>query len=193
MAERDLTKALTGVRGRIYKGVTEVPPVTAPFGGVELGEVLEVQLERVEEVTYVQAYEWGFPVEAVSRGAGWLIGAAFASWDSDVLGALFPEASAAGGTSGQPGLTVSTDNGGSRVVGRRLSAKADKLLFLADDAEHPSVLMWSAMPVLAERVELPLRPQASAYIRATWLAIPDTSRDDSDDKLQLRLARDLTP
>ncbi len=192
MATRDVTKALTGIRGRVYRNPTEIPPVTAPYGGTELGEVLAVELRRSEPVALIRAMEWGQDVDAISEGVVWAFAGSFVSWDVDAFAAVFPEVNAAQPLSGEAGLTISSDNNGTRVGGRSAQALAAKILFVPDDPEHPAFLGWQMIPVVAEDVELPLSVRDAAMIQVVWLATPDTSRDDSDDIGQWRLARDLT-
>jgi len=195
MATRDPLKALR-VPGRVCINPTDNPPgssVPFPFGGIELGLVRDVVLRRRERRFSNTAEEFGGePAEELYLGETWDLLFALRGFDNDAIQTLFPNTTAHA-LSGQRGIV---HPGSNRREGSAWStASAVRLLFAPDEPlSHPGVYFRSAIPLVAEELELPLsrNPDAGGelLIAVAFRALRDQTQPDHI-AVRVRLLEDM--
>ena len=93
----------------------------------------------------------------------WMVGVSMRQTDNDAWDAVFPDHSAA---AAGPLISGETD-AGDRLVGRRLLFRAENVL------EHPSLLLFNAVPLLVEDSELSLEALTELVLETVFYATPD--------------------
>jgi len=157
------------VPGRLVKGPTNLA-AAFPYGGTELGLVRGLWLEPRARHFEVLGEEYGQePVEVLQLGFSFYVGTLFRAWDNDALTALWPN-SAAGSSSGDRVLSWP----GTIRSGDKLSDRAFKMLFVPrDTSNHPSVLVYKAIPVIEDAPQVVHRITAEWRYPASFMALRD--------------------
>lgn len=149
MSTRDVTGILR-VPGRLYISPTNLG-IVAPYGGTELGAVRQVALRLRRNAFRVEAEEFDETVELI-YGAMKVVGLAVnlrQALDPTAIATIFPSTST-GASTGSKVIDI-PGTGAQARAGSLGSAAAVKLLFAADDAaNHPSIILYSAMPAFEE-------------------------------------------
>lgn len=168
MASADPLQALE-VPGRVYRGVTGFS--AAPYGGTELGLLLDVRWELVDVFLRHRAEEFGAAVVGgLYAGEAFSLAFAIRSLDDDALVSAWPN-SRVGAVSGhrvfygpgavRPGALVES------------SSRTTSLLFVPDDAQnHDAVILPRAVPRRDPIQTAPLRVGSELVTGMTWLALP---------------------
>jgi hypothetical protein len=176
--------------GRLVINPTTSPPTDAfPHGGTAMGLVRDVKVRRKERRFAILAEEWGSSVaEELWQGGDYLLAFALRGLDDDALNVLFPGETSLGSPSGVRGIGTPVSG---RREGSQLSASAVKLLFSPlDPTRHRAVYLRSAIPLLAEDLEVPLQRRDEALVAVAFRALRDGTTPASS--IQVRLLEDLT-
>jgi hypothetical protein len=180
----DLTQIVRGP-GRLAVGPTNLATAW-PHGGTGLGTVADVYFEPGHRIEWVNAEDFGEPVEGVLAEQNAVLGVILREWnDDDAVSNVFYN-SAAGGSSGARLVTEP----GSHTVGEKLTGKALKVLFTPrDQTNDPGVLIYKAVPVLAETVQIQFGAIRETGLVVVFKAIRD---DTSGNTYQIGRIEDMT-
>ncbi len=138
------------IPGRLIAAPTDLT-IASPFGGTELGMASDViwrpNLRRKE----IRAEEYGGEiVDQVKTGQSPQLGMFIRGFDPAMILKIF-EGSSVSSDTGQPNIDYPTDE----APGTLASATGFKLLYAADNKEeHPSILIYNALPLLEEASEV---------------------------------------
>lgn len=180
----DDPRRILRVPGRLSHGCTDLTAVW-PHGGTGLGAVKGVMLKRFGGLWPATAEAFGgAPVEYLEAGEAWAIAATIRTDQDDVIRRIFPNTAA--GTVSQrrvvsaPGSTPT--HAGDWVSARSLTA----LVFTPEgatqaksatspDVDAPFIVIYRALPLIANDVEIPLELGAEWAIDVTFQGIPDST------------------
>lgn len=172
MAEKKPLAAMK-VAGQLCISPTTSPPVDAfPHGGTSLGMVKDVVLRRTERRFNELGEERGGEVtDSLPMGVEYLMAFALRGWDPDAIPAVDPSA-VVGATSRQakiqhPGASVREGVSQSHV----------SLLFSPENKDHPAVYFRSAIPMVAEELELELGRSTEALMEVVFRAMVDDTTE----------------
>lgn len=157
------------VPGRLVVTPTNLA-TSFPYGGTELGVMVDHALVPNQQVYLIRAEEYGgIPVEGVHGGESWVLVAVLKSWDPTALDLLFPGL-AAGTTTQKPRVY------GNDSIGSKLADRVVKLLFAPHDEDrHPMVLFYAALPCVEESARIRLVAAENLAIPVVFHAILDQS------------------
>ena len=158
--------------GVLIKDPTDLS-AAAPYGGTYLGVVRGMFFRPGAEHYAVKAEEWGrATVEVVYCGSSPIFGATLREFDNDAVSAIFLD-TAAGVPSGDRVISIRADYG---RAGTLASTQEMKLLFVPlAPLRQPSILIRSALPVIATETEIALRMGEEVGVPVLFHAIPDSS------------------
>ena len=170
MALPDATKIFR-VPGRLCIDPTDLS-TAFPHGGTAIGIASQIRVVTGIEEARVTAEELGGQaVEAILGKRDFVLGCLLRQWDNDAIGTLF----GSDATTGSSGDKVINWPGTDRA-GYQLSARSVKLCFTADrQTEHPSLLVYKAIPLVAEAEAMRLTVLAELVMPAVLLGIRDSS------------------
>lgn len=141
-----------------------------PHGGTSLGAVrsmLAIPGIKHKDVPYDP---YGpEPGEVLYIGSRWSLVATFRGYDADAVATVFPNVTAA--PSGRSSSSVKIAHPGSNAPGSKRSGSAVKLIFTADDPQHPSAIFFRAIPIVDPGLEIPLERGSDWEFTGTFLAI----------------------
>lgn len=173
MATASATRILR-VTGRLCANPTDLS-TAFPHGGTALGMVRDAEFRFGERTYEVKAEEWGgIPREIISCGHTAQFAGVLRDYDSDAINAFFlnPQ-TAASNIRTIRGVTAVS--GGNRA-GYKLSNKAFKLCFSPRAIQdHPYIIIYSAVPLIAEESVLQLSTSEEAVIQFLCTAIPNSN------------------
>ena len=160
--------------------------ITDPTSGTDLGLVLDAVVERVESKIEIVAAEFGIePVEGIWLGERWAFAFSLRGWSDDAYATLFPN-TFAGSVAGRIGLR----SPGTFRAGNRLSGRSVVLRFTPDDpANQFGVVVYRAIPWLAETVRVDFANDSEVLLEAGFVAI----RDATGRIQETQLVEDMTP
>ncbi len=141
-----------------------------PHGGTGLGVCSQIRLMAGLEEARVTAEEYGGQaVDAVLRQGDLMVSTLMRQWSDDALDAIFPNTTA--GTSARVVNWPGTNRSGLLMTGR-----AVVLAFTADrQTEHPSLLLYKAIPLVAMQAELRLTVLRELSVPVIFLGVRDSS------------------
>ena len=170
MALPDATK-IYRVPGRLAIDPTNLA-TAFPHGGTALGIASKMRIITGIEESRVTAEEFGGQtVEAILGKRDFFMSALLRQWDNDAIGMLFGDDSSAGASGDKIVSWPGTDRSGYQLSGRSV-----KLVFTADrQTEHPSLLIYKAMPLYAEAEALRLTVLSELAMPVVFLGIRDGS------------------
>ncbi len=152
--------ALTALR---VPGTLSWDTVGNPGPGTELGLVRDVQLRVVTGLSPVLMEEFGIEVaDQVYLGEVWRLGFALRGWDADAIPVVFPNTTA--------GPQVEWPGAG-MAPGNLRSADAVRLQFTPKESAHNTVVFASAIPELAEELEVSLSHRTEHLLLVSFLAL----------------------
>jgi len=157
------------LRGKLVKDPTDLSAVY-PHGGTELGVIHEMIFSPNIKTSYVRAWEFGnTKVEGVYAGEGAVIGCTLKEFDSDALGAVFPNVS---GTTIR-GIASATS---ANFPGYLLSNKSMVLLFSPHaTTNHPAILIYKAIPEVEETMRIQMHRKFYLGMPVIFSALPNTA------------------
>ena len=187
-------RTIRRVPGRLAYGCTDLTAAW-PHGGTGLGAVRGIMLRRYSAsfpVT-IEAYG-GIPVEYLEAGEAWGIAARVRTDDDDAISTLFPNTAV--GTTTQHRVVSAP---GTVKAGAWASAREVVLVFTpegathaqsatAPDVEAPFVILYRALPMLAEQAEIAFHRTDDLGIPALFMGIPHSTKGT----LKWGRRRDLT-
>ena len=170
MSATDTTKVYR-VPGRLAINPTDLS-TAFPHGGTEIGASSQIRIITGIEEARVTAEEFsGQSVEAILGKRDFFMSCLLRQWDNDALSTLYGQ-DATTGASGDKVLNWPGTNRG----GYQLSGRSVKLVFTADrQTEHPSLLIYKAIPLYAEFEALRLTILSELTMPAVFLGIRDAS------------------
>lgn len=171
MAAADPLQALR-VPGRVVKGVTSFSG-SFPYGGTELGQLLDVAWALTQIVQRTRAEELGAQVVGLGfYGEAFAVSFGLRSLDDDAIAAVFLNTRA--GTVSQHRVIYGpgTNRPGTLIE----TVLATNLLFVPDDVDnHPCVWLPRAVPKPDRLERVPLHLDGEHVIGSTWLALPGSN------------------
>lgn len=169
MALPDATKIFR-VPGRLCIDPTNLA-TAFPHGGTALGIASQIRVVTGLEEASITAEEFGGQaVDVLLMQRDFFMTTLLRQWDNDAINTLFPNTSA--GASGDKVINWP----GSNRSGYLLSNRTVKLCFTADrQTEHPSVIIYKAIPLPEEQEALRLTVLAELAMPAVFLGIRDGS------------------
>ena len=143
-----------------------------PHGGTAIGASSRIRIVTGLEEARVTAEEFsGQAVEAILGKRDFFMSCLLRQWDNDALSTLYGQ-DATTGSSGDKLISWPGTNRG----GYQLSNRAVKLVFTANrQTEHPSLLIYKAIPLYAEFEALRLTIVSELTMPAVFLGIRDAS------------------
>ena len=184
--------AATAMQAMRVPGALAVGPTNLslafPHGGTALGLVRGVVVKRRELRFDVIAEEYGSAVvDALYMGEEWSVVFELRGWDSDAINALFPNTTLPT-VSGERTIQFPSTT---KASGALLGATAAKVIFTPEDpTRHRAVYFRSAIPMLAEEVEMQHARAEELSIVAGFRALRDGSAANSS--VQVALVEDMT-
>ncbi len=159
------------VPGRLCINPTDLS-AAFPHSGTAIGIASQIRIITGIEEARVTAEEFGGQaVEAILGKRDYFLGCLLRQWDNDAIGMLFGDDSSAGASGDRIISWPGTDRAGYQLSGRSV-----KLCFTADrQTEHPSVLVYKAIPLYAEAEALRLTVLAELAMPVVFLGIRDGS------------------
>lgn len=167
MAANDVNKVLL-LGGSLVRDPTNLS-AAYPHGGTELGVLSDghvVPYFKTSSVKGAEDKHSNQTVETVYLGESWVFGVTLRQFDSDAVGAVFPNK----GTTGPQKKAAS-----SVKPGYRLSNRSMRLLFVPTNASHPAILLYRVLPMIKETDELHTRAISEFAFQALFECIPDTN------------------
>jgi hypothetical protein len=166
--------------------------VTDPTSGTSLGPTQDVVVIRQESKHEIVAMEFGLePVDAIRLGERWSLVAALRGKDDDALATLFPH-TFTGSSSTHVGIRHPSGLVPGPLdlrAGTLLSGEAVVLRFTPDNADlHPGVVLYRALPMVAEVLEIPFSHDSEYLLQVGFLGI----RDASGRVAEVALLEDMT-
>lgn len=146
-------RTIRNVQGRLIKDPTDLTLTDGVFGGTQLGLVKQKVVRVVSRDKIIRAEEFSsLPVEVIKSAQEIVLVCELRGYDADALSTIFPD------------VTTSTASGIAKVVfagttrgGRKGTDDAFKLLFAPRNIdEHPAMILYKAIPMLSETMELRL-------------------------------------
>ena len=183
MALPDTTKVFR-VPGRLAINPTNLA-TAFPHGGTAIGASSQIRIVTGIEEARVTAEEFGGQaVEAILGKRDFYMSCLLREWDNDALSTLYGSDATTGASGDKLVSWPGTDRGG-----YQLSNRSVKLVFTADrQTEHPSLLIYKAIPLYAEFEALRLTIVSELTMPAVFLGI----RDGSSRVAALGLLSDLS-
>ena len=144
-------RTIRNVIGRLIKDPTDLTLTDGIFGGTQLGLVKQKVIRVVTRTKVIRAQEFGsIPVETIRGAHEIALLCELRGWDSDAISAIFPDVTTAT-ASGRPRINFP----GSTRAGAKGTDDAFSLLFAPRNTEeHPALILYKAIPMLAESMEL---------------------------------------
>ncbi len=177
------------VPGRLYFDCTDLT-AAPPFGGKQLGFMVENAVSRSAPVGEIVAEEWGNePVEGVSGGERWAFTAILNDADEDALAEVFLNTSE-GSVTGRRVI----EGGGTNRAGYLYGGRSGVLVFAPEsvisgnDDIHRMVVFYNAMPHVQETADLEHRLDAVLGVPVAFVGI----RDGSDRIVKAGFRADLS-
>lgn len=162
------------VPGTLIWGPTDLG-TSEPYGGVYLGTVRGIRFTPNVQYRDVWAEEFGSVVDSFYVGERPELRAVVRHPDSDMVNTTAPKAIASG-SSGIHWLFRPGGTTGNTRAGTPLYSRAGKLLFAPyARTAHPMILMYSALPMLSDDVELRFSLNDEYGIGVTFRGSPDSS------------------
>jgi hypothetical protein len=158
------------VTGRLYAGVNPASLGNAGnnYGGTPLGLINRIAISPNLDHERIFALEYGRTADLILLERDFEVAFALRDWDYESLALLFPNTT-----------TVSTRKvvifpGGTVQTGQTMAGPMGRtILFAADRAtEHPSLLLYNAVPLLDPLEPIRLSFQSEQQIRMSFLALP---------------------
>ena len=184
--------AATALQAMRVPGALAVGPTNLstafPHGGTALGLVRAVIVRRRELRFDVTAEEYGGAiVDTLYRGEEWSLVFELRGWDNDAISALFPNTTLPT-VSGERTIQFPQTT---KIGGVLQGASAVKLIFTPEDqARHRAVYFRSAIPLLAEEVDMRHARAEEMTVAAGFRALRDGVTANSS--VQVALVEDLT-
>jgi hypothetical protein len=174
VASADLNQCLA-VPGALCINPTDLT-LPFPHGGTALGEVYMARAAFTSGYFDVTAEEYGNRVvESVYSGENIAFGAILRQWDEAAVGAVFPN-TATGAKSQRVSVKGWEDAASPVRPGHLASSRSVKLLFTPTDSDRcRAVMLYRALPRVAEAVDLRFAINARQEIPVLFLAIPDAT------------------
>jgi len=168
MATPDPTKIIHAP-GELVLTPTDLTDTVAA-GGTLLGVVAEIIFRPNLLRRDLTAEEFGSEVlDIVEAGEQAVLAVLLRSFDGDAVSTVFKETSTGSGT-GDTGI----DYPGTLRAGTLGSARGVKLLFLPDSSDEvPAILLYNAIPLVAETAEVQLEMDSELTIPAIFHAARD--------------------
>jgi hypothetical protein len=166
-------RQLAKIPGKIILDPTDLDAAD-PYGGTEFGFTRDQDFGFGQKDRPIRAEEFGCVVESVLGRAEPIFAAVLRTWDDDALATVFPDTET--GSSGR--VIVHGRVKGSGVVrpGALVSGRAVKVLFVPESPDrYPWLILYRALPAIAETASLRLAVDESLGIGVVFRAIPDTS------------------
>lgn len=151
-------------------------PVTASFGGTELGVLGDFVFEQlfiVDKATGADDRHAGELVEAWHCGETWIMAFTLRQRSDDQKTTFYPN-HLVGGTSGKKVLSDQYKGTTTKRPGTRLSARAVKLLFVPTDLTNEAILFYKAVPMLDEEQRIRLTATEEFKVAAMFQAMWDS-------------------
>jgi hypothetical protein len=147
-----------------------------PHGGTALGLAAKIEFRYGYAVEIVRPMTFGRTVtEAVYGGEDAMLAATIRGLDPDMLAALLPNTTA-GASSGTRTVKYSPGDVATNLPGYLLSNKQAIICFSPKALDtHPMILLYNAIPILAEDAKLSLSQANEIAISAVFLGTPDSS------------------
>ena len=166
---RDILK----VPGRLVKNPTNLA-AAYPYGGTELGLTKNRSFRLRATHREIQAEEHGMAtVEVIRSGDSPVFACTLRAYDDDALSAIF-WITATGDPSGHK--VVKSNVTGTGRAGARLSQSSMVLLHVPlAPLRHPSMLIYAAMPAIAEEASIQWSAKEELGIDVVFYCRPDTS------------------
>lgn len=191
MALVDLTKIFQ-VPGRLVANPTSFAG-SFPYGGTALGAARAITLVPGVKHKEVPIDPLGVQAaEVVYLGSSFRLVTTCRGFDPDAVSTVFPNVSTpANGVTSPAQRTIQDGTGVTTKAGTLRSAAAVELAFVAEDAlEHPSVLLYRAIPVLDPSTAIVHAMGEFWEFTVGWIAIPRASDGKS---ASIGLLEFLTP
>ena len=175
--------------GILYADVTTL--ASAPFGGVCLGYVKDLEFRFQRRTQIVTAEEWGGQaVDQIDLGESAVIAGILRGVDPDAINKVFAN-TAAGTTSGE--RVVKGAVNGTNRAGYSLYNKAFKLLFAPDDTDRGQfIVVYKAIPLVDEAAAMQTRLDAELGIAVAFWGVPDTGTGTTKAVYQIGRREDLS-
>lgn len=167
MSTAAVTKIMR-VTGRLVANPTNLN-TAFPHGGTALGMVRDAEFRFGERHYEVRSESLGMPREIIHCGYTASFHGVLRDYDSDAVNALFLNPQTA---SGNIRTIRGTSTSGNRA-GTKLSGLAFKLLFSPRAKEdHPYIVMYAAVPTIAQESALQLSTNEEAVIQFACIGLP---------------------
>lgn len=145
---------------------------SSPYGGTVLGIIDRVFWTSGFDQREIFAEELDQVVELVEVYGNMVVGADLRQWDDDVITTIFPNVT---GTAGNKVIGQS----GAKLTGSRGTGRAFKLLLAAQrPTEHPSILVYEAVPLLAATERANLSNRREHVLTVIFTSIRNSSGKD---------------
>lgn len=162
--------AIPRVSGKLILTPTNNNDPGNDYGGTVLGAVRRVAFEPGYDQIPINAEDHGQAIEVIHLQGNPVIGGLLRGWDGDALNTLFP-----GYALSNSQHTVTFP--GSFLSGRTLSSRAVKVLYAADRSDHPSILLYNAIPIVEPTAALRASILNDLEIPFIFFGIQDGSGD----------------
>lgn len=167
------TSRVYRVTGRLYVGVdpSDLEDKATDYGGTPLGQINRIAFRTGVEHARVYFEQFARTGEVLMMQRDLEVGFSLRDWDGETLEQLWPN-TAAGATSPD---RVMQFPGTSYESGEKLSAFAKTVLFASDRPEHPSFILYNALPLVDPAEQIDFTFQREAKHKLFFLALPDTN------------------
>lgn len=169
-----ITRRSWRIPGKLVKDPTDLT-AAYPYGGTELGLVGREELRFRATHAPLTAEEWGEQVyEVIHGGTSLVFACELRGFDQDLVATVFPDTA--------DGSKIITDTREKIIrfrattsqAGSKLGDSSFALLFVPDDTKtKPGVLLYDAVPVIAEEAVIGLDPEREVTISVLFYARPD--------------------
>lgn len=168
------------VPGRLYTAPTSF--ASSSGYGTCLGVVAEAVVRPTFIYTPIVGEEFGGEtIEWIKQGEAWVFGATLREWSQDVISAIFPNATGAGG-SNKIVTGEATSRPGAKVTGA-------SLVFVPnEETAHPAFYAKRAIPLIKDAMLLNFSLANELYVGVVFSCL----RSTSGNPIQIGLLSDLT-
>lgn len=161
------------IPGKLVKTPTNLS-AAFPYGGTELGVVRDMAFQVGHKTDLPEAEEFKAIAAVLNSGESPVFACVLRSWDNDMISTVWHNIQTS--THGQVGMVGKVSGSGITRAGANLTSRGIKLLFApqADDI-HPSILIYNAVPMLAESSELQLSIGREMGLALIFRGLPDST------------------
>lgn len=162
---------------RLIADPTDVS-IASPYGGTELGIARNVAFRFVQKATVSYGEEFGRPVAFTLDAEEAVLACVLRTWDNDMLSRILPN-STAPSSSRLRSIDGRASGASINRAGFPLESLAFKLLVVPrSPIEHPSLVIYNAVPVFDENAETFLSNVAEFGMGLMFHSTPDASGRD---------------